>query len=163
MADPLSVVAGVISIATVAIQSSKILSMLINDIKEASEEINVVSHDVLAFASLVSSLKLALEETKIKDAISSDGAMIEVIGNLHHPLDNCEAALQALSSKLSNELEYRKGRTFRATAVSLKWALFAKKEAKDLQSRLGVTKATLSAALNTITTYVFQITSFYRA
>ena len=154
MVDPLSVVASVIGVATAALQSSKTLSILINDIREASEEIDLVSRDVLAFASVVSSLKLMLGETKIQDAVSGDNTMIEVIGNLRHPLDNCETALQNLSSKLSNQLEYRNSRTFRATGVRLRWALFAKKEAKDLQSRLGFTKATLSAALNAITTYV---------
>ena len=57
MADPLSLIAGVISVATVAVQSAKALSKLIDDIKGAPREIQAVAHDIHAFRSIVSSLR----------------------------------------------------------------------------------------------------------
>ena len=116
MADPLSLIAGVISVATVAVQPAKALSKLIDDIKGTPREIQAVAHDIHAFRSIVSSLRIALEERDIKKAISGDAALIEMIGSLHHPLSNCERALQNLMSKMRSEFQRSDGSAFRANA-----------------------------------------------
>ncbi|KAL8930145.1 MAG: hypothetical protein Q9208_000762 [Pyrenodesmia sp. 3 TL-2023] len=150
MADPISIIAGVISIATVVVQSSKALSKLIDNVKETPQEIRAVARDVHAFRSILS-LKIALEETDVKNAVSRDTALVEMIGNLSHPLTNCEGALQSLMTKIQRGFDASEASTFRKSAQSLKWAMFAKTEIKDVRSRLEATKSTLNTALETIT------------
>lgn len=161
MADPLSIIASVISIATVAVHSSKALSKLIDNVQGAPGAIKAVASDVYAFQSIVSSLRIALEDSEIKDAISGDIVLVDIIGSLLKPLRNCEEALQNLTSKLQSGLAYSEGSTLRATALNLKWGLSAKNEVKYVQSRLETTKSTLNTALETITMYVllFLITT----
>lgn len=158
MADPISIIAGVISIATVVVQSSKALSKLIDNVKETPQEIRAVARDVHAFRSIVSSLKIALEERDVKDAVSRDTALVEMIGNLSHPLTNCEEALQSLVTKIQRGFDGSEGSTFRKSARSLKWGMFAKTEIKDVRSRLEATKSTLNTALETITMYIQSFT-----
>ena len=154
MADPLSIIAGVITIATVLVQSSKALSKLIDNIKGAPGVVKAVACDVHTFRSIISSLKFALEERDIKDAVSIDTALVEMIGSLLNPLSNCEEALQNLIFKIQSRLECSESNAFRATVLNLKWGLFVKKEVKDLESRLEATKSTLDTALDIIAVYV---------
>ncbi|KAL8899208.1 MAG: hypothetical protein Q9207_006311 [Kuettlingeria erythrocarpa] len=151
MADPISIIAGVIGIATVVVQSSKALSKLIDNIKGAPNEIKALARDVHAFRSILSSLKIALEERDVKDAVRADTTLIEMIGNLTHPLKNCDEALQSLVSGIQRGYEGCKGSTFRKSARSLRRGMFARTEIEDVQSRLEATKSTLNAALESIT------------
>lgn len=153
MADPFAIVAGVISIAAVVVQSSKALSKLIDNVKEAPQEIRAVARDVHAFRSIVSSLKIALEERDVRDAVSADSTLVEIIGNLSHPLTNCEEALRSLVSRIQRAFDGCEGSTYRKSALSLKWGMFAKTEIRDVRSRLEATKSTLNTALETITMY----------
>ena len=76
MTDPFSIVAGVIAIATAAIQSSKVLFELMNDIKEAPAEIESVSRDVHAFYAIVFSLKATLKEANVKNVVTCDEVLV---------------------------------------------------------------------------------------
>ena len=154
MADPFSIIAGVLSIATVVVQSSQALSVLINNVKSAPGEIKAVAQDVHAFRSVVSSLKVTLEQTGAQDVVSTDPALVETLANLLPPLNNCEQALQNLMLKLQRGPGFTGGSTFRATALHLKWGISTRREVKNLQLRLEATKSTLSAALEAVTMYV---------
>lgn len=151
MSDPFSIIAGVISIATVAAQSSQALSNLIDNIREAPREIRAVARDVHAYRSIVSSLKIAVEERDVKSAVSGDAALVEMIGNLSYPLNTFEEALQSLVSRMLIGFGRSESNAFRKSTLNVKWGFFARKEVKELQSRLEAAKSTLNAALETIT------------
>ena len=82
MADPFSLIAGIMSIATVAVKSSRALLKLVDNIKEAFKETRAIARDVHAFQISVVSLRTALQEEHVQDAVSSDVALSEMIGSL---------------------------------------------------------------------------------
>ena len=88
--DPLSVIASIVSIATVAICSSKALFELVDDVKGGWEEVKIISRDAHAFYSVVFSLQLALEDDDIGAIVCDDAALLQMIGNLQRPLSNCQ-------------------------------------------------------------------------
>ncbi|KAI4191938.1 MAG: hypothetical protein LQ346_004561 [Caloplaca aetnensis] len=139
MADPISIIAGVISIATVVVQASKSLSKLIDNVKGASHDIKALARDVHAFRSILSSLKIALEERDVKDAVSADTVLVEMVGNLAHPLTNCQEALQSLVSRIQSGFDACKASTFRKNTLSLRRGMFSRTEIRDVQSRLEAT------------------------
>ena len=146
--DPLSTIAGVAGISAAAMQSVKSLFDLVDSVKGATEEMRAVSRDVHAFYSIVFSLNVTLKEEDIKGVVSGDKAMVEMIGNLKKPLDNCRAVLGELMVKVQKRISVDKGP--RMNMAKVKWGLFTKKEVRDLQLRLEATKSTLHSALNAV-------------
>ena len=160
MADPFSIVAGVLGIANVAVQSSKVFLELVNDIKGGPAEIRSVSRDVHAFYAIVFSLNVTLKEVNIKNVITCDEAMVNMIGNLAGPLENCQVVLGELMVKTQKQLKPRlESKGFRMGTIGLKWCLFTKSEIRGLQLRLEAAKSTLCSALDAVTTYVTLSTS----
>ena len=104
MTDPVTIVTGVIGIATAAIQSSKVFFELVNDIKGGPAEIGSVSRDVHAFYAIVFSLNATLKEVNVKNVITCDEAMVSMIGNLAGPLENCQVVLGELMVKIQKHL-----------------------------------------------------------
>ena len=70
MADPLSIVAGVVGIATAAVQSSKTLFDLIKDIRGAPAEVKAISRDVYVFASIVLTMSATVKKTSSEVALA---------------------------------------------------------------------------------------------
>ncbi len=139
MADPLSVIAGVAGIANAALQSSKALSELINDIKGCSEEIKAVSRDVHAFHSITYSLNVILKEEAVRDAIGGDQAIVEMIRNLSGPLSNCQAVLGELMLKVQTQLRADSdGKRSRMGSANLKWGMFTKGDVRTLRYSLAL-------------------------
>ena len=154
MADPLSIIASVVAITAAAIRSSKTLFELVDDIKGGPEEIKSISRDTHSFYSIIFSLNATLEDTSIRDAVSGDDAMLEMIGNLTRPLSNCEAVLVELMVKIQKQLKLGSdGRGNRMSATNVEWGLFTKSEIRGLQLRLEAAKSTLNSALNGISMY----------
>ena len=81
MTDPFSIIAGVLGIATAAIRSSKALIELVDDIRGGPEEIKAVSRDVHAFYSIIIALNATLKDDSIRDVVSGDVAMMDMIRN----------------------------------------------------------------------------------
>jgi Fungal N-terminal domain of STAND proteins len=152
MADPFSIIAGVLGITTAVIQSSEVFLELVNDIRSGAEEVKAVSEDVHAFYAIVSSLHATLREVDVKDAIACDEILLTTIGNLALPLENCRVVLGELMVKIKQQLQpFPDDKRFRINTKSLKWSLFTKSEIRTLQRRLEATKTTLCSALDAIT------------
>ncbi|ERF68059.1 hypothetical protein EPUS_09411 [Endocarpon pusillum Z07020] len=152
MADPFSIIAGVLGITAAVIQSSKIFLELVNDIRRCPEEVKSVSKDVHAFYAIISSLNVTLREVDVKDAIAYDDALLTTIGNLAHPLEHCRVILGELKVKIQQQLlPFPNDRRFRINSKILRWSLFTKSEIRTLQRRLEATKTTLCIALDAIT------------
>ena len=151
--DPLSIIAGVASIATAAIQSSKALYELVDDIKGGPEEIKSISRDAQAFYSVIFSLRLALADEDVCNVIRDDTALVQMIENLQRPLSNCQVVLGQIMVKLQGRLKSRPGgKGYRMSALGLMWGLFTKGEVRELIRKLDATKATLDTALSAVTT-----------
>lgn len=153
MADPLSVIGGVLTIAGAAIQASRTLFELVDDIREAPEEIRSISRDAHSFYSVVFSLNTTLRDIRIRDIISDDHAMLVMIDNLKCPLSNCEALLAQLMIKMQTLKLGSEGRGDRMRLTYVKWGLFSKSEVRGLQLRLEAAKSTLNSVLNGISVY----------
>ena len=159
MTDPCSVIAGIIGIATAAIQSSKVFFELLNDIKEGPTEIRSISRGVYAFSAIVFSLNTTLEEVNFNNVTTCDDAIVNIIGNLARPLENCQVVLRELTVKIRQLKTRSESKGFRMATISLKWCLFTKSEIRGLQLRLEAAKSTLCSALDAVTTHVPLSTS----
>ncbi|KAL9626364.1 MAG: hypothetical protein Q9164_007892, partial [Protoblastenia rupestris] len=140
MTDPFSIIAGVVGIATVAIRSSKALIELVDDIKGGPEEIKAVSRDVHAFYSIIIALNATLKDDSIRDVVSGDVAVMEMIRLLQDPLSNCKKILGELMVKIQAHLQPASDSKRRRTAfISVKWSLLTKTTVRDLLLRLEAT------------------------
>lgn len=86
MADPLSIVAGVIGLSAAVVQSSKALFELVDSIKQGPDEIKAISKDVHAFYPIIISLSATLSDGDIRGVLDGDVAMLEIVKLLNEPL-----------------------------------------------------------------------------
>jgi hypothetical protein len=154
MADPFSVIAGVLGILSSVIATSKAVTEIVNDVGEASNEIRCLSNDCHAFFSIVRSLDIVLREQDVQDIVRSDAAILDMISNLVDPLRNCRAVLTDLMVKMRKQAKLPEAKGSCMGFESLKWALFTKGEVRSIQSRLETTKSTLNSALDAVKLYV---------
>ena len=156
MADLFSIIAGVVGIATAAVQFSKTLFDLMKDIRGAPAEVKAISRDVYAFACIVLTVSATVEQDVLRGYLSDDGSIVLTIGNLRLPLSNCQAVLEELIAKLQkgSRLSVVNNGSRRAF-INLKWVIFTKNEVKELRSRLEDTKSTLAVALSAISYVIF--------
>ena len=155
MTDLLSIIAGVLAIATATIQSSKRICELVSDIRECPKEIAAITRNAQAFCTVLSSLSALLRDDDVKEIISGDDIMFDMIENLKDPLEHCRLVLEGLTVKIQKHTKPNvNGKGFRLNAAYLKWGILTKGEIKDLQLRLESTKSTLNGALDALTTYV---------
>lgn len=149
--DPLSVIAGVLGVATVAAQSSKGIFQLVDAIRSAPDEIQNISRDVHAFYAILYSLKTSLQDPKIVAIVTKDDALTALIGNLRMPLSNCSAVLGQLMVKIQSFVRPLDGERYRMSSNDLKW-YFGRKEVLELTARVEACKATLDTGLTAIGT-----------
>ncbi|KAL8808758.1 MAG: hypothetical protein Q9200_004043, partial [Gallowayella weberi] len=102
--DPLSAIAGVLGIATVATQSSKGLYELIDGIRSAPDEIKNISRDTHALYNILYSLESSLKDPTITAVVAEDDALTALIANLRMPLKNCSSVLGQLMVKIQGFL-----------------------------------------------------------
>ena len=152
MADPVSLVLGVLAFTMQAVQSSKALLDLVADIRGAPGNIKAICKEVYAFHDVVFSLDLVMKDQDVQTTISSNKTLTETVANLTKPLNNCKAILGQLSVKLERlRTSYLESHHIRSSIVSVKWSLISKNEISRLQQTLEVEKHTISVALNVIT------------
>ena len=154
MADPLSIVGAIIAVATTAIQTSKFLVELIEDIKGSPREVKSISRDAHAFYSIIFSLIATLKEERVRHIVSRDETVMELVRNLDKPLSNCQAELGDIMLKIQRQLilgfnANGSGMCF----IKIKWAFFTKTELRASHLRLEANKSTLCAALNAFSMY----------
>ena len=152
--DPLSIVAGVGAVATLAAQSATFFAQILKSINGAPAEVKTISRDVHAFYAVVFSLNTLLKDDEVMSAISTDASMVALVGSLATPLENSQALLTEIMMKMNKHHKARGGlQTRKLTKINLNWALYNKKEIRDLQLQLEATKSTLNTALSVISMY----------
>ena len=149
MTDPFSVILGVISVGAAALQCSKALYELLDDIREAPEQIIAISRDAHAFHSVVCSLESALRNGIIKSVLEKDDSLTALVGNLEQPIQNCSRTLTQITIKIQPHVKTseKNGMKF---SLDLKW-YFTKRGVKEGMDRLSYDKATLDTALSALT------------
>ena len=153
MTDPFSIIAGVVGVTAGAVKASQCLFQLVDDVRNAPQEVSAISRDAHAFHSIVYSLQMALEADDVRHVLGTDILMTQMIKNLNRPLENCRTILDQLLTRIQNHLKSAKDAPdFRMSVIDLKWSLYTKNEVLGLMSRLEATKATLGSAPNSICT-----------
>lgn len=152
MAEPVSLVLGVLAFSNQAVQSSKALLELVADIRGAPAHIKAIHKEVHAFYDVVLSLSIALQEEDVRTTISGNKTLMETVGSLTKPIKNCRVVQEQLIEKLERlRSSCSRSHDVRSTFVGVKWSLFSKNEISKLQKTLEAEKLTISVGLNVIT------------
>ena len=152
MADPLSIITSVVSIAGAAIAGYQALNEMVEGIRNAPEEITSLLRDSHSFYTIVFSLQSALTRKDITDTVVNDPDIMAAVRNLGEPLGNCSFILGQLLVKIQAHRKPNKiDGGFRINTVDLAWYFTTRNEVKGLTDRLERAKATLDAALGAIT------------
>ncbi|KAK6440461.1 hypothetical protein LTR95_003307 [Oleoguttula sp. CCFEE 5521] len=100
MADPLSIAASVIAIATVFLQSSKALTEFVRDIKGAPEELRAVASDTKTFSAQVLAVKKSLAMPAMARLVDDTEVIRESMLVMHDAMQNYVEACDVLMKKL---------------------------------------------------------------
>ncbi len=146
MADPLSVTASVVGIATSALMSLQFLSTTIDNIKDAPDTIRNIKSDLLAVEPVLRSLDTAAR---------SDGTQIVLSGEVKSAIVNCDRACTDFQALLGRWMKHSsEEKTFWVDRWRV--GLFGQERIKAFQGRLNDCKSTLTVALSTATVYVSE-------
>lgn len=152
MADPVSLILGVVTFTTQTVQTTKALLGLVADIRDASGNIKAIYKEVHAFYNVIFSLSIVLKDQDVQNTISGNKTLIETVESLTKPINTCREILGRLSVKLERlRNSHLESYDVRSRFVSVKWGLFSKNEISKLQQTLEAEKLTISVALNVIT------------
>ncbi|KAL9035717.1 MAG: hypothetical protein Q9214_006455, partial [Letrouitia sp. 1 TL-2023] len=152
MADPVSLILGVVTFTTQTVQTTKALLGLVADIRDAPGNIKAIYKEVHAFYDVIFSLNIVLKDQDVQNTISSNKTLIEVVESLTEPINTCRAILGQLSVKLERlRNSHVESYDVRSRFVNVKRGLFSKNEISKLQQILEAEKLSISVALNVIT------------
>ena len=155
MADPLSIIAGVIAVATVTVQSAKQVLKVVNDMSNEADEVKALSRDISAFCSITSALSASLKHERIRHIVAKDMAIAVTIQGMGCSLCNCQTLLGQIAQTLRRHCETScRKHLVRISLSNLKWSISVKSRIKTLRSQLQASKSTLCSALSTFTLYV---------
>lgn len=155
MADPVSLILGVLAFTTQAVQTSKALLGIVADIRDAPGGIKAIYNEVYAFYNVVFTLGIVLKDQDVQNTIGGNKTLIETVENLTEPMKNCRGILEQLSVKLERlRNPHLESHGVQSSFVGIKWSLFSKNEISKLQQTLEAEKLTISVALNVITMQV---------
>ena len=144
MADPLSVTASVIAVATIAYKSSQALCEVIDTITQAPETFCALSADVKALNQLLALMADATEAKK--QAANLPAAQTACLKALELPLHGCAQACENFKAKLDKLMSHSSdSHTSMGDRIKLH---FRSKEIESLQFKLSSYKSTLSIALS---------------
>ena len=136
MADPLSLLASLLAVATAGIEVSKTLCKLADIIGNSNEEIRSISEEVSAFSRIIGDLHEFLEDAK--DLISSNASQ-----NARHILIMCEG----IFAKIKRMLQFSKRKYGNNFWQGMQWS-FRRDKVKPLCAKLESYKSTLVIMLS---------------
>jgi hypothetical protein len=144
MADPLSVAASVVGIATAALQSVQFLSKTIDNVKDVPDAIKSIRVDLQAVEPILRNLHTALQ---------GDDTQIVLSDQIKPAVENCNRACTTFQSLLDHWMRHS---TEEKTFWMDRWrvGLFGQDRITTFKGQLNDCKGTLSVALSTATVYV---------
>lgn len=97
MADPLSITASIIAVATLAYKSTEALHNTINTVKDATKIFDNLNTDIATLKDVLGSLVSVVEETSTVGNLPE--AQLRCLQALSLPLDGCSKACDNSSQK----------------------------------------------------------------
>ncbi|KAH8731664.1 hypothetical protein GQ44DRAFT_767512 [Phaeosphaeriaceae sp. PMI808] len=142
MADPLSIIASVVTIAGLAYSSSKALYELILTIRDAPSEFQGLNQEINTLSHILDSLKTSLP----KRAATLGESQLTCLTAIEQTLQGCDLACKAFKDKVNGLTVHSQDgkRSFR-DGVKLK---FQSKSIKDFHMKVVSWKASLALALD---------------
>ncbi|KAK6436259.1 hypothetical protein LTR95_007548 [Oleoguttula sp. CCFEE 5521] len=102
MADPLSIAASVVGVATLFLQSSKVLTDFVQDVKGAPAELKAIASDANAFSAQVLAVKISLADTEIARLVDKTEVIRGLMANMRDAMQSCADACQSLLEELDS-------------------------------------------------------------
>ncbi len=147
MADPLSVAAGVIAVATLAYSSAKTLHQCISSIRDAPEIFVHLNDDVRQLCEVIRSLRQQVKKSRANASLTSvqKSHLQEIDPILKSCKSSCDTFYSTIDhlTRRSRDGQFRLRDRFRLQ--------FNEKDIKTLQIRLNSHKSTLTLALQICT------------
>ena len=141
--------AGVVGVATAALASSRALYEMVDEVRNAPDELSAISKDVHSLHDVITSIQLALRDTIVVKVLQEDRQLCDRVTRLESPMLNCTTMMSQLKLRIEPHLKMSSSGSLRFSSIDIRWG-FKKKDIIECRNRLEATKSTLNAALASI-------------
>ena len=145
----LGLIASVVGVTTAALAASKALSDMIDQVRNAPEEIIAICKDTHSFHGIITNVQVAITDQFIVSKLETEQQILRAVRQLEGPLKNCGRILRQMRSKIKSHLKQSDDGGFRVNSYNMRW-IFQRKDVMDCRNRLETTKSTLNAALSSV-------------
>ncbi|KAL8791928.1 MAG: hypothetical protein Q9195_005504 [Heterodermia aff. obscurata] len=145
----IGLIASVVGVAGAALAASKALSDMIDQIRNAPEEIIAISKDTHSFHGIITNVQVAITDQFIVSRLQTEQQILRAVKQLEEPLKNCGIILTQMQSRIKRHLKQSDNGGFRVSSFDMRW-IFQRKDVVDCRNRLETTKSTLDAALSSV-------------
>ncbi|KAG7002269.1 hypothetical protein G7Y79_00028g062900 [Physcia stellaris] len=146
-------VASVVGVATAALASSRALYEMVDEVRNAPDELSAISKDTHSMHDVVTSIQLALRDTIVIKVLQEDRQLCDLVTRLEDPMLNCTTMMSQLKLRIEPHLKLGSSGTLRFSSIDIRWG-FKKKDIIECRNRLETTKSTLNAALASIVFFI---------
>ena len=145
----IGLIASVIGVAGAALAASKALSDMIDQIRNAPEEIIAISKDTLSFHGIITNVHVAITDEFVVSKLETEQQILRAVKELEGPLKNCGTILTQMRLRIKSHLKRSDDGGLRVSSFDMRW-IFQRKDIIDCRNRLETTKSTLNAALSSV-------------
>ena len=145
----IGLIASVVGVTGAALAASKALSDMIDQIRNAPEEILAISKDTHSFHDIITNVQVAITDQFIVSKLATEQQILRAVRQLEGPLKNCGTILTQMRSRIKSHLKQSGDGGFRVSNFDMRW-IFQRKDVMDCRNRLETTKSTLNAALSSV-------------
>ena len=142
-------IASVVAVTGAALAASKALSNMIDQVRNAPEEIIAISRDTHSFRGIITNVQVAITDRFVVSKLQSEQEILQAVRQLEEPLKNCGTILKQMRSRIKSHLKQCDDGGFRVSSFDMRW-IFQRKDVMDCRNRLETTKSTLNAALSSV-------------
>ena len=154
MAEPISILASFLTIATALAQTSSKVASLVASVKEGPKEIKTISRDASALSAVLSSLSGFLGDEDLQATLANERRVVGMLQNLQYSLKNCDELLVQILNKVKKHMKSdRRGKGLRSNFACIQWSFLGREEVRLLQVQLEAAKSTLHSVSITIIMY----------
>lgn len=122
---------------------------MVDEVRNAPDELSAISKDVHSLHDVVTSIQLALRDTIVVKVLQEDRQLFDLVTGLEDPMLNCTTMMSQLKLRIEPHLKLSSSGTLRFSSIDIRWG-FKKKDIIECRNRLEATKSTLNAALASI-------------
>ena len=145
----IGLIASVVGVTGAALAASKALYDMIDQVRNAPEEILAISRDTHSFHGIITNVHVAITDHFIVSRLGTEQQILRAVEQLEGPLENCGTILTQMRSRIKSHLKQSHDGGFRVSSFDMRW-IFQRKDVMDCRNRLETTKSTLNAALSSV-------------